>query len=72
MKTCRCSREQPAGEFPSGSTIKPVFAAAALNEEIITPTTSFLSAGGLNIGPWFFPDWRAGGHGTHERLSCHC
>lgn len=53
-----------AGEFPSGSTIKPVFAAAALNEGIITPTTSFLSVGGLSIGPWFFPDWRAGGHGV--------
>lgn len=53
-----------AGEFPSGSTIKPVFAAAALNEGIITPTTTFLSVGGLSIGPWFFPDWRAGGHGV--------
>lgn len=52
-----------AGEFPSGSTIKPVFAAAALEEEIITPTTSFLSTGGIGIGLWFFPDWRAGGHG---------
>jgi len=53
-----------AGEFPSGSTIKPIHAATALMEEIITPTTSFLSTGGLNIGPWFFPDWRPGGHGV--------
>lgn len=53
-----------AGEYPSGSTIKPMFAAAALSEGIITPTTSFLSSGGLQIGDRFFPDWRAGGHGT--------
>jgi penicillin-binding protein 2 len=53
-----------SGEFPSGSTIKPVFAAGALEEKIITSKTSFLSTGGLRIGEWFFPDWKAGGHGT--------
>lgn len=53
-----------AGEFPSGSTIKPVYAAAALEEKIITPTTTFLSTGGISVGPWFFPDWRGGGHGV--------
>lgn len=53
-----------SGEFPSGSTIKPVFAAGALEEKIITGKTSFLSTGGLRIGEWFFPDWKAGGHGT--------
>ncbi len=53
-----------SGEYPSGSTIKPVMAAAALEEGIITEHTSFLSTGGIKIGQWFFPDWRAGGHGT--------
>jgi penicillin-binding protein 2 len=52
------------GEFPSGSTIKPTYGAAGLIEGIITPSTSFLSSGGVAIGPWFFPDWRAGGHGV--------
>ncbi len=52
-----------SGEFPSGSTIKPVMAAAALQEGVITENTSFLSTGGVSIGQWFFPDWRAGGHG---------
>ena len=52
-----------SGEYPSGSTIKPIIAAAALEEKIITPTTSFLSNGGLRVGQWFFPDWKAGGHG---------
>jgi penicillin-binding protein 2 len=53
-----------SGEIPSGSTIKPVIAAAALQEGIITENTSFLSNGGLSIGQWFFPDWKFGGHGT--------
>ncbi len=52
-----------AGEFPSGSTIKPLFAAGALEEGVITERTSFLSTGGLRISEWFFPDWKAGGHG---------
>lgn len=52
------------GTYPSGSTIKPVISAAALQEGIIEPTTSFLSSGGIQIGPWFFPDWKAGGHGS--------
>lgn len=51
------------GEYPAGSTIKPIYASAALMEKIITPATSFLSVGGLWLGNRFFPDWRAGGHG---------
>jgi len=53
-----------SGGLPSGSTFKPVVAAAALDEKIITPDTSFLSTGGLRIGGWNFPDWKAGGHGS--------
>jgi penicillin-binding protein 2 len=52
-----------SGEFPSGSIIKPIFAAGALQEGIINEHTSFLSTGGLGISQWFYPDWRAGGHG---------
>ncbi|MEK7652971.1 MAG: penicillin-binding protein 2 [Patescibacteria group bacterium] len=53
-----------SGEYPSGSTIKPVMASAALQEKIIDRNTSFLSVGGIRIGQWFFPDWKAGGHGV--------
>ncbi|MFH1253532.1 MAG: penicillin-binding protein 2 [Candidatus Uhrbacteria bacterium] len=53
-----------AGEFPPGSTFKPYIATAALTEGVIIPTTSFLSAGGLRVGQWFFPDWKGGGHGV--------
>lgn len=55
-----------AGEYPSGSTIKPLFALAALAEGVITPTTSVSSVGGISVGPWFFPDWKEGGHGATD------
>lgn len=51
------------GTYPPGSTVKPAVAAAALEEHIIDLSTVFLSTGGLQVGQWFFPDWRAGGHG---------
>lgn len=51
------------GTYPPGSTFKPVVAAAALAEGIVTPQTSFMSTGGLTLGSWFFPDWKAEGHG---------
>jgi penicillin-binding protein 2 len=53
-----------SGEYPSGSVIKPVIALAALEEKVINDKTSFLSNGGLRLGQWFFPDWKAGGHGV--------
>lgn len=52
-----------SGFYPPGSTVKPFLAGAALEEKIITPATSFLSKGGINVGEWKFPDWKAGGHG---------
>ncbi|KKW42512.1 MAG: Penicillin-binding protein 2 [Candidatus Magasanikbacteria bacterium GW2011_GWA2_56_11] len=52
-----------SGVYPSGSTIKPVIAAAALAEKIITPQTTVASTGGIRVGQWFFPDWQPSGHG---------
>ncbi|MBU1033067.1 MAG: penicillin-binding protein 2 [Patescibacteria group bacterium] len=52
-----------AGIYPAGSTIKPLISVAGLAEGVITANTTILSVGGINIGPWFFPDWKAGGHG---------
>lgn len=52
-----------SGQYPSGSTIKPVIAAAALEEGIISSTTIIKSTGGIQIGKWFFPDWKKDGHG---------
>lgn len=52
-----------SGEYPSGSTFKLVVGAAALEEGIITSNTGFNSVGGIAVDRWFFPDWKAGGHG---------
>ncbi len=53
-----------SGAYPSGSTVKPVVAAAALQEKIIDSAKSFMSVGGLQVGDWFFRDWKEGGHGA--------
>jgi len=58
-----------SGEFPSGSTIKPVILAAALQEKVVSENTTILSTGGLRIGQWFFPDWNPGGHGRTSAIS---
>lgn len=55
-----------SGSYPSGSTIKPFIAAAALSEGLITERTTVESSGGLRVGPNFFPDWKPGGHGTTD------
>lgn len=53
-----------AGLYPSGSTIKPFLAAAALVQGTITPTTRIWSSGGISVQGSFFPDWKPGGHGS--------
>lgn len=53
-----------AGEYPSGSIIKPYLAAGALQEGTITESTTVNSTGGIKIGEWEFPDWKPKGHGT--------
>ncbi len=50
-----------AGEYPPGSTLKPVIAAAALAEHLITPETKIESRGGISVGKFFFGDWKAHG-----------
>lgn len=55
-----------SGEYPPGSTIKPIVAAAALQEDVISSKKTFLSLGGIGIKQWFYPDWKAGGHGITD------
>lgn len=50
-----------SGEYPPGSTIKPVLAAAALSEGIVDEHTEIESRGGISIGSFFFGDWKAHG-----------
>ncbi len=45
-----------AGSYPSGSTIKPVMAVAALNEGIIDKNTVLVTPPAIQIGQWIFPD----------------
>ncbi|MDP2656383.1 MAG: penicillin-binding protein 2 [bacterium] len=52
-----------SGEYPSGSTVKPMVALAALEEGIVKASTTVNSTGGIHIGQWFYPDWKTGGHG---------
>ncbi len=54
------------GTYQSGSVIKPFIAAGALQEGLINASTTVFSTGGISIGPWRFPDWKAGGHGTTD------
>lgn len=57
-----------AGEFPSGSTIKPLIAVAALEENIIDPAKKIYDPGYIDVpNPYRpgeytrFPDWRPQG-----------
>ncbi|MCX6785545.1 MAG: penicillin-binding protein 2 [Candidatus Komeilibacteria bacterium] len=52
-----------AGEYPSGSTIKLIMSLAGLEESVINQNTQVNSVGGVWYDKWFFPDWKAGGHG---------
>lgn len=53
-----------AGEYPPGSTFKLIVGAAALQEGIIDSRFTVTSTGGIQVGMWHFPDWKAGGHGV--------
>lgn len=50
-----------SGEYPPGSTIKPVLAAAALREGVVNEHTQIESRGGISIGKFFFGDWKVHG-----------
>lgn len=54
-----------AGLYPSGSTIKPIIAAAALEQHVINSGTKIdTSAGKISVGPWTFSDWKI--HGVSD------
>ncbi len=52
-----------SGQYPPGSTYKPILAAAALEEGLITPETSFYCNGTFATGNRTFRCWQAKGHG---------
>jgi penicillin-binding protein 2 len=50
-----------SGEYPPASTLKPILAGAALSEGIIDEHTAIESRGGIQLGNFFFGDWKAHG-----------
>ncbi|MGV8081851.1 MAG: penicillin-binding protein 2 [Syntrophales bacterium] len=57
-----------SGQYPPGSTYKLVVAAAALEEGLVTPDTSFHCNGSFTLGNRTFRCWKKEGHG---RISLH-
>ena len=51
------------GQYAPGSTFKIVMAAAGLNEQVITPYSSFFCNGSMKLGRRRFRCWKKGGHG---------
>ncbi|MEW6335002.1 MAG: penicillin-binding protein 2 [Thermodesulfobacteriota bacterium] len=52
-----------SGQYPPASTYKPVVAAAALEEGLISPETSFYCNGAFQMGDRAFRCWQEKGHG---------
>ena len=50
-----------AGQYPPGSTFKPLMGAAALQEKIISPKRKIFASGAIYIGSYRYPDWKAHG-----------
>jgi penicillin-binding protein 2 len=53
-----------AGQYPPGSTYKLIVAAAALEEGVVTPTTTFTCDGTYELGNRTYRCWQKKGHGT--------
>ena len=53
-----------AGQYPPGSTWKPIVAAAALQEHVRTPSTTVFCPGSFAFGNRSYRCWRKEGHGT--------
>ena len=52
------------GQYPPGSTYKPVTALAGLAEGVVTPETTFFCPGYHRFGNRIYRCWKRGGHGT--------
>ncbi len=52
------------GQYPPGSTYKPITALAGLAEGVITPETTFFCPGYHRFGNRVYRCWKRGGHGA--------
>ncbi len=55
-----------SGIYPPGSTIKPVMASAALQENVVTPEQKIVDTGDLVYGNFHFRGWKPGGLGPMD------
>ncbi|MBP2311925.1 penicillin-binding protein 2 [Azospirillum soli] len=58
------SNKAVAGQYPPGSTYKPVVALAALESGIISRNHTVFCPGHMDLGDHRFHCWKKGGHGT--------
>ncbi len=61
---CPLQNRPIQGRYPPGSTIKPLIAAVALTDQVITPQTSFNCTGAMTLGRSKFRCWNRYGHGN--------
>ena len=47
-----------SGQYPPGSTIKPIYAVAALQENVVTPSFAIDTPPEIRIGEYVFSDWK--------------
>ena len=50
-----------AGQYPPGSTFKPLMGVAALQEKIISPRRKIFAGAAIYVGSYRYPDWKAHG-----------
>ena len=50
-----------AGQYPPGSTFKPLMGVAALQEKIISPQRKIFAGEAIYIGSYRYPDWKVHG-----------
>ncbi len=55
------------GAYPPGSTFKPLVAAAALQEKVVTPNEVLMCPAVINVGQWHFEDWKYHGETNLDR-----
>lgn len=58
------------GQYPPGSTIKPIFGLAGLHYDVVTPATTMYDPGWYKLPNYErrFRDWKKGGHGSRVDL----
>ncbi len=55
-------------QAPPGSVFKVIPAITALEEEVLTPSSTVICNGVISKGPWKFRDWKRGGHGKVDMI----